>query len=138
MNQIFSYTFDITLHDDHLVCPESRLRSSPIGVYRYVDWPKTKRLRRRLGKNDRCCYFVMLLVQRENQLNACGEKRVLSTSRSYKRARKMFFSQWRLTNIDEIAAMLRIVASAVLALVLQLTHVMRVTGWTHVVICRMK
>ena len=39
MELIFSYTIDIALYDDHLICPEFRLRSSPIGVYRYVDWP---------------------------------------------------------------------------------------------------
>ena len=39
MKQIFSYTIDIALHDDHRLCPEFRLRSSPIGVYRYVEWP---------------------------------------------------------------------------------------------------
>ena len=39
MKQVFYYTIDIALHDGHLICPECRLRSSPIGVYRYVDWP---------------------------------------------------------------------------------------------------
>jgi hypothetical protein len=39
IKQIFSYTIDIPLHDDHLLCLEIRLRNSPIGVYRYVDWP---------------------------------------------------------------------------------------------------
>jgi hypothetical protein len=39
MKQIFSHTIDIALHDDHLRCLEIRLRNSPIGVYRYVDWP---------------------------------------------------------------------------------------------------
>jgi hypothetical protein len=37
MKEIFSYTIDIALNDDHLLCLEIRLRNSPIGVYRYVD-----------------------------------------------------------------------------------------------------